>query len=539
MTLDNTEQYLFLANDTSSSKKCAESPQRKSIKSPKLLKKIIKKCAEVDADQIIRKNSGKLSELYSDDLSGIQSEKFGEKTLNLADIENSPMIKFPGNNGSPKGVLLPPAMNKPKGFAAISAAKVIDDQNLREKYAKIRNPKNPVLPYYKKAETLPKAARVSPVKIPTGAICDLEIIPRQNLTMNERPAQNETIRSKEFISKPLHKIKRASYDITKTTRKPDQAYTFGYSNIPIMRNHTLTTTQGFIANNKKNDWVSDYTHSIDPEVCFAVKLFKEGTSLCKISDQLEIGEQIGMGSFAMVYTAKDLLNGNTDVAVKIYEKKNLTKGDRMAFVQHEILILNYLKDSGVDDYPSIARFSRALEDPTAVFLIQEKCNKTSLSEYMRDCPNKRLPEPEVRNIYTQIVSAVKFIHSKNICHRDLKLTNILISQNYRPTPPNTTSSDPSDPKATPQIKLIDFGFSMFSTKKYRTYCGTPSYMAPEIINREYYDGLKIDIWAMGVILYKMVCGGYPFGMEEDLDLEMRIRKGKIDFPDFVGNLCKD
>lgn len=241
----------------------------------------------------------------------------------------------------------------------------------------------------------------------------------------------------------------------------------------------------------------------------------------------------------MVYTAKDLLNGNTNVAVKIYEKKNLTKGDRMAFVQHEILILNYLKDSRVDDYPSIARFSRALEDPAAVFLIQEKCNKTSLSEYMRDCPNKRLPEPEVRNIYTQIVSAVKFIHSKNICHRDLKLTNILISQDYRPTPPNTTTSDPSDPIATPQIKLIDFGFSMFSTKKYRTYCGTPSYMAPEIINREYYDGLKIDIWAMGVILYKMVCGGYPFGMEEDLDLEMRIRKGKIDFPDFVGNLCKD
>lgn len=293
MTLDNTEQYLFLGNDTSSPKKCAESPQRKSIKSPKLLKKIIKKCTEVDADKIIRKNSGKPSELYSDDLSGIHSEKFDEKTLNLADIENSQKIKFPGNNGSVKAVVSPPAMNKPKGFAAISADKVIDDQSLREKYAKIRNPKNPVLPYYKKAKTLPKAARVSQVKIPSGSICDLEIIPRQNLTMNERPCQKETIRSKEFISKPLHKIKRASYDITKTTRKPDQAYPFGYSNTPIMRNHTLTTTQGFIANNKKNDRVSHYTDSIDPEECFAVKLFKEGTTLCKISDQLEIGEQIG------------------------------------------------------------------------------------------------------------------------------------------------------------------------------------------------------------------------------------------------------
>jgi hypothetical protein len=117
MTADNTEQYLFLQNYPSSPKKVAESPRRKSIKSPNLLDKITQQCADV--------NSG--------------------RTLNLADLENPAKPEFLIKNGSPNGVLSPPAMNKPKGFAAISAAKA-DDQDLRAKYAKMTHIKNPVFP---------------------------------------------------------------------------------------------------------------------------------------------------------------------------------------------------------------------------------------------------------------------------------------------------------------------------------------------------------------------------------------------------------
>lgn len=88
---------------------------------------------------------------------------------------------------------------------------------------------------------------------------------------------------------------------------------------------------------------------------------------------------------------------------------------------------------------------------------------------------------------------MKYLHGLNICHRDLKLENILIDERNN-------------------VKLIDFGFSVCSSpdQKLKIFCGTPSYMAPEIVQKKDYSGFATDIWSLGILLYVMLTGNYPF-----------------------------
>jgi MAP/microtubule affinity-regulating kinase len=99
---------------------------------------------------------------------------------------------------------------------------------------------------------------------------------------------------------------------------------------------------------------------------------------------------------------------------------------------------------------------------------------------------------EAQYVFKQILDGVKYMHDKGLCHRDLKMTNILINSRG-------------------EVKIIDFGFSVEAYHKLRMYCGTPSYMPPEMVNKKSYYGKPLDIWSLGVVLYKLLTGEYPFG----------------------------
>lgn len=103
------------------------------------------------------------------------------------------------------------------------------------------------------------------------------------------------------------------------------------------------------------------------------------------------------------------------------------------------------------------------------------------------------------------MSAVSYLHQRNICHRDIKLENIII--------------DPD----TKIIKLIDFGFAVYSTKPLKLYCGTPSYMAPEIISKKEYIGPPVDIWTCGIAYYTMLSGCFPFAAHTERELTRKIQ----------------
>ena len=117
----------------------------------------------------------------------------------------------------------------------------------------------------------------------------------------------------------------------------------------------------------------------------------------------------------------------------------------------------------------------------------------SLLTYLKSMPNRRLDEKNSREIFLQVITGIKFCHLKNIYHRDVKLENLIIDKNN-------------------QVKIIDFGFSANSPKdKYLNFfCGTPSYMPPEIVQKKEYLGSNADIWSCGILLYTMICGAFPF-----------------------------
>lgn len=101
---------------------------------------------------------------------------------------------------------------------------------------------------------------------------------------------------------------------------------------------------------------------------------------------------------------------------------------------------------------------------------------------------------------------MSYLHSRNVAHRDIKLENILIDH------------------STHNIKIIDFGFSIFSPKDrlLNVFCGTPSYMAPEIVQKKEYSGSSVDIWACGIVLYVMLVGTFPFKAAEEKALFNKI-----------------
>jgi serine/threonine protein kinase len=123
----------------------------------------------------------------------------------------------------------------------------------------------------------------------------------------------------------------------------------------------------------------------------------------------------------------------------------------------------------------------------------EKGSFSSLDEYLESLNDERLPEREAALIFKNILHGMYYLHKQGICHRDIKLGNILI--------------DPRDYS----VKIIDFGFATVSGNTELTnYCGTPSYMCPELLKRESYIGWQADIWALGIVLYRLACGCRPF-----------------------------
>lgn len=117
----------------------------------------------------------------------------------------------------------------------------------------------------------------------------------------------------------------------------------------------------------------------------------------------------------------------------------------------------------------------------------------TLNRYSKSNRLGRLQEDEARVLFKQALDGIKYIHDKEICHRDLKVTNMLIDVDKY------------------EVKIIDFGFAVPTDRNLKMYCGTRSYMPPEIINKQVYRGKPCDIWSMGVVLYKLLVGDYPFG----------------------------
>lgn len=210
---------------------------------------------------------------------------------------------------------------------------------------------------------------------------------------------------------------------------------------------------------------------------------------------------------------KDL---NKKIAVKIYEKIKLIEPNRKKSVKREIKIMEKL------DHPNIAKLYEAFESSKQVFLIMEYVNGGSLHGYLKMKPNRQMPELEAKFLWRQVVQAIYYCHQRNVTHRDIKLENILLDETKT------------------VAKLIDFGFSTCipHERKVKIFCGTPSYMAPEIVSKSEYSGPPADIWALGVLLFALLCGKFPFKGQNDKELYENIKRQELQIPDHVSSQTK-
>ncbi|XP_034047485.1 serine/threonine-protein kinase ULK1 isoform X3 [Thalassophryne amazonica] len=216
---------------------------------------------------------------------------------------------------------------------------------------------------------------------------------------------------------------------------------------------------------------------------------------------------IGHGAFAVVFKGRHREKHEWEVAVKCINKKNLAKSQ--ALLGKEIKILKELKH---DNIVALLDFQ---ETASSVYLVMEYCSGGDLADYLHS--KGTLSEDTIRVFLQQIAGAMRVLQSKGIIHRDLKPQNILLSY-----PPGRKSHSNNT-----CIKIADFGFARYlqNNMMAATLCGSPMYMAPEVIMSQNYDA-KADLWSIGTIVFQCLTGKAPFQASSPQDLRLYYEKNK-------------
>ncbi|XP_075903191.1 serine/threonine-protein kinase ULK1a [Nelusetta ayraudi] len=220
---------------------------------------------------------------------------------------------------------------------------------------------------------------------------------------------------------------------------------------------------------------------------------------------------IGHGSFAVVFKGRHKEKHDLEVAVKCISKKNLAKSQSL--LTKEIKILKELK------HENIVGLLDCQEAGGSLYLVMEYCNGGDLAEYLQS--NVTLSESTIRMFLRQIAKAMKVLQTKGIIHRDLKPQNILLCH-------------PDGCKRRPKnaiIKIADFGFArhLRTNMMAGTLCGSPLYMAPEVIMSQQYDA-KADLWSIGTIVYQCLTGKAPFQANTPQELCRLYESSKTLYP---------
>jgi len=220
------------------------------------------------------------------------------------------------------------------------------------------------------------------------------------------------------------------------------------------------------------------------------------------------GKLLGKGGFAKCYEVVNLENKKV-LAAKIIQKSSLTKSRARQKLISEIKIHKSLH------HLHIVGFEHVFEDQENVYILLELCTNQTLNELLKR--RKRLTEIEVQCYLVQIIGCLKYLHANRVIHRDLKLGNMFLNDKM-------------------EIKLGDFGLATkleFDGEKKRTICGTPNYIAPEILDGKVGHSYEVDVWSVGVIIYTMLVGKPPFETPDVKQTYNRIRMCSYSFPEHV------
>ncbi|PRQ34739.1 putative protein kinase CAMK-CAMKL-CHK1 family [Rosa chinensis] len=238
-----------------------------------------------------------------------------------------------------------------------------------------------------------------------------------------------------------------------------------------------------------------------------------------LMQRYELGRQLGKGTFAKVYYARSLIT-NQAVAIKVIDKEKIMKVGLMDQIKREISVMRLVR------HPNIIHLYEVLATKTKIYFVIEYAKG---GELFNKVAKGKLKEDVARKYFQQLINALDFCHSRGVYHRDIKPENLLLDENDN-------------------LKISDFGLSALAESKRQdgllhTTCGTPAYVAPEVINRKGYDGVKADVWSCGVVLYVLLAGYLPFHDSNLMEMYRKIGKAEFRCPNWFSPearrlLCK-
>jgi len=237
--------------------------------------------------------------------------------------------------------------------------------------------------------------------------------------------------------------------------------------------------------------------------------------MAAIETAYDLKQELGRGAFSIVYLAAQKASGQ-QFAVKVINKKDLGK-DYEKNLKMEVDILKKV------NHPNIIALKELFDTPDKLYLIMELVTGGELFDKIVE--KGSYTEHEAAQLVRKIVSAVEYLHNLGIVHRDLKPENLLLKR---------ADNDL-------EIAIADFGLSKIVGQQMmmQTACGTPSYVAPEVLNASGY-GKEVDMWSIGVITYILLCGFPPFYGDTVPEIFEQIMEANFDYPEeYWGSVSKE
>jgi len=229
-------------------------------------------------------------------------------------------------------------------------------------------------------------------------------------------------------------------------------------------------------------------------------------------NDFDLRATVGTGTFGRVRVVK--IKGSKDrtpLALKIMKKSEVIRLKQVEHIKAEVGILGMIR------HPFVVNLLTTFQDESRLFLLLEFINGGELFSHLRK--EGRLADNDSKFYAGEIVLAFAYLHGKNIIYRDLKPENLLIDCDGH-------------------IKITDFGFAKVVEDRTWTLCGTPEYLAPEIIQSKGH-GKAVDWWALGILIFEMLAGYPPFYDENPFGIYQKVLAGRIDFPKHFDVKAKD
>ncbi|KAF6141903.1 hypothetical protein GIB67_037871 [Kingdonia uniflora] len=222
---------------------------------------------------------------------------------------------------------------------------------------------------------------------------------------------------------------------------------------------------------------------------------------CVLMQRYELGRLLGQGTFAKVYKEQNLKSGES-VVVKVIGKEKVLKVGLIEQIKWEISIMRLVR------HRHVLQLYEVMATKTKIYFVMKYAKG---GELFNKVAKGRLKEDVARRYFQQLISAVNFCHSRGVYYQDLKPENLLLDEN-------------SD------LKVFNFELSALAESKRQdgllhTPCRTPTYVAPEVINRKGYDGAKANIWSCGVIIFVLFAGYLPFHNSNLMKMYQKIGVG--------------